>query len=532
MSTFIGSDSFIKSHFEQQRSGINKIIQELDSDGKGYVTINDLRQGMRKQGLDPLNHPEIKMVERSLVHKVEERLGSPLQPKDIPFAKIEFEDMYALLGDKDNVNIVQRALSNQLAVPDWEIFCREMTELFESVREVTDGHVATYIPQLAAQDPEWFGLSICTVDGQRFSIGDCHVDFTIQSCSKVFTYCIACEELGSEKVHEHIGFEPSGVAFNAFQLDDSRKPHNPMINAGAITTCSLIANNLSASHRFTHVVSKFSDFAGGARIGFDNATFLSEKDTADRNFALAYYMQENQVFPKTKNQIEDTLDLYFQLCSVLVDTESLAAMSATLANGGICPVTNKNTMSSQTVKNVLQLMLGCGMYDYSGEWSCTCGLPAKSGVAGALSVVIPSVMGIALFSPRLDARGNSVRGVEFCKRASVKYGWNIFDQLLMNIKHDDDEEEEEQQQEEQQILVDPITNSTRLPIDGETYLSSKHTPISTPTHTHFSGFTHSNGRTSSLEDSDSEYTDSHKRKRTISESQHMSPPTKKFKEHL
>lgn len=169
--------------------------------------------------------------------------------------------------------------------------------------------------------------------------------------------------IGGEKVHEHIGFEPSGASFNAFTLDDTNKPHNPMINAGAITTCSLIKPELSASKRFTYVTDCFSDYAGGTKIGFDNATFLSENDTADRNFALAFYMQENHVFPKSKNQIEDTLNLYFQLCSVLVDTDKLATMSATLANGGVCPINNKKTMSIQTVKNALQVRLSLFLYD-------------------------------------------------------------------------------------------------------------------------------------------------------------------------
>ena len=199
--------------------------------------------------------------------------------------------------------------------------------------------MATYIPQLACQDPDFLALSICTVDGQRFSYGDYDVDFTIQSCSKVFTYLMALADSSTEEVHSHVGVEPSGRAFNEFVLDKKGKPHNPMINAGAITICSLVKRHLKGSQRFADVLNTFSDFAGGARvrvcshsvslvlgvccglgvhmvffcpvlcgisflclwsagdlwwfrtqIGFDQATYLSEKATADRNFALAYYM--------------------------------------------------------------------------------------------------------------------------------------------------------------------------------------------------------------------------------------------------
>ncbi|EFC50245.1 predicted protein, partial [Naegleria gruberi] len=340
---------------------------------------------------------------------------------------IDFDAFYNIVGE--NTNIISRALTGRLAIPDWSNFCSKIKEIFEQTKEIKGGNVATYIPQLAEVDPELYGLAICTVDGQRFSLGDSDVDFTIQSCSKVFTYCIVCEDIGADNVHQYVGFEPSGGSFNAFTLDDENKPHNPMINAGAITVCSLVKPDLSPSKRFTYVSSKFSKFAGGSKIGFDNATFLSEKSTGDRNFALAYYMQENNVFPE-ESRLEDTLDLYFQICSILVNSNSLATMSATLANGGTCPLTNNRIVSNDTVKCALQLMLSCGMYDFSGNWSCTVGLPAKSGVAGAICIVIPSVMGMCLFSPRLDPRGNSVRGVEFCKRASDLFEWSLFDRLV------------------------------------------------------------------------------------------------------
>jgi glutaminase len=454
-------DAFLESHFQQQRNRIQQSYRELDTTSKGYVTVGDLKDGLVKRGLDSHRHPELKLIVQDLIRTLQLKKEVTVSPQQHDNLRIEFEDFFNLIGDKDNQTIVQRAFNNELAIPDWEDFCREISEIFESVRpndgmclcafvsfsltSSTDGKVADYIPQLAEADPNLFGLSICTVDGQRFNIGDTDHEFTIQSCSKVFNYCIGCDDHGPEHVHKYVGFEPSGVSFNAFTLDDNNKPHNPMINAGAIAVCSLLKSEMSASKRFMYATERYSDFAGGAKIGFDNSVFLSEKDTADRNFALTYYMQENGVFPKDKNSLDDTLDLYFQLCSVLVTTESLSSMAATLANGGTCPITNKKIVSPDTVKCALQLMLSCGMYDFSGEWSISVGLPAKSGVAGACCVVIPSVMGLTLFSPKLDKRGNSARAVEFCIRASSRFKWSIFDQLFL---HADDQEEEHSDEED------------------------------------------------------------------------------------
>ncbi|KAL0491487.1 glutaminase [Acrasis kona] len=451
MSRYSSSEAFIQSHFEQEKNAILDIYRKLDLSNKGFITVADLRQGLVMQGLDPFKNPRVMEDEERLLKSI--RMSNN-EKDNIEDFKIGFDEFFQLLSDKENQNIITRALLNELAVPDWPEFCKQLKEIFEEARANTDGHPADYIPQLATADQNLYGLSLCTVDGQQFSCGDHSYEFTIQSCSKVFTYCVACDELGPEKVHDHIGFEPSGVSFNAFTLDDNNKPHNPMINAGAITTCSLIKPEMKSSNRFTFMSNRLAEFAGGRKVGFDNATFLSEKDTADRNFALAHYMTEHNVFPKGTN-IQDTLDFYFQLCSCLVDTDRLSVMSATLANGGICPLNNKKVVSSATVKCALQLMLGCGMYDFSGEWACTVGLPAKSGVSGAVTVVVPSVMGVTVFSPRLGKRGNSERGVDFFTRASGKFGWNIFDQLF--AQQDDQDEDDVDQEQERSPQLRPDT---------------------------------------------------------------------------
>ena len=267
----------------------------------------------------------------------------------------------------------------------------------------------------------------------RFSLGDVTTPFTMQSCSKPFTYAVCLNELGSERVHQYVGQEPSGRMFNNLCLDYSNKPHNPLLNSGAIMSCaillSIVKPELPMSEKFDLVVEYFSKMSGEEGIGFNNSVFLSERDTADRNFALAYFMKENKCFPPGFN-LQETLDFYFQTCSLETTCESLSVLGGCLANGGVCPTTQDRVLSSQSVRDVLSLMHSCGMYNYSGQFAFKVGLPAKSGVSGSLVLVVPGVMGIALWSPPLDNLGNSVRGVAFAEKFIDKFNFHRFDNLV------------------------------------------------------------------------------------------------------
>ena len=181
--------------------------------------------------------------------------------------------------------------------------------------------------------------------------------------------------------------------------------------------------------RFDYVLDTWSRLSGNFRAGFNNSVYLSERQTADRNFALGYFMRENNAFPANTDLIQ-TLEFYFQCCSIEVTTQALSVVPATLANGGICPITGERIFRPDTVKNCLSLMGSCGMYDFSGEFAFTIGLPAKSGVAGGLMVVIPNLLGFAIWSPALDSLGNSVRGLEFCKKLVSKFNFHVFDSLV------------------------------------------------------------------------------------------------------
>jgi len=174
--------------------------------------------------------------------------------------------------------------------------------------------------------------------------------------------------------------------------------------------------------------------AGGFRPGFSNSTYLSERKTADRNFALGYFMRENGAFPDDVDLVE-TLEFYFQCCSIEMTVESMAVVASTLANGGICPLTGKRVLSPSTVQKCLALMSSCGMYDYSGEWAFSVGLPGKSGVSGVVIVVVPNVMGLCIWSPRLDAHGNSVRGIDFSRRLVDTFNFHNYDNVVGGV-HD------------------------------------------------------------------------------------------------
>ncbi|KAI1726768.1 glutaminase domain-containing protein [Ditylenchus destructor] len=328
------------------------------------------------------------------------------------------------------ISLISQALRNQLIVPNWCEFTSKIRDIFEECRAEKSGVIANYIPQLARQDPHRWGLSICTIDGQRFSQGDSRHPFCVQSVSKAFNYAIVASDLGADFVHSFVGHEPSGRLFNEICLDANGKPHNPLINAGAIIVTSLLKKGLSMADRYDFAFHEYRKLAGGGYVGFNNATFLSERDSADRNYALSYYMKENKCFPPGIQSLREELDFYFQLCSLETHCESAAVMAATLANGGVCPLTNDRCIDPRPCRDVLSLMYSCGMYDYSGQFAFHVGLPAKSGVSGAMIVVVPNLMGICLWSPPLDKMGNSTRGVLFCQKLIETFNFHNYDSLL------------------------------------------------------------------------------------------------------
>lgn len=297
-----------------------------------------------------------------------------------------------------------------------------LTELHSKYQSLNDGAIADYIPELTTANPAWFGICIVTADGQVFEVGDCDQLFTIQSVSKAFVFGLALEEHGREYVNSKVSVEPTGEAFNSIVLDEAtNRPYNPMVNAGAIATTDLI-QGYTCTERLKKLLDMFKRYTGRDH-DINVPIFLSEKATGFRNQAMAYLMRN---FGMVSDSIDQTLDLYFQQCSMMVNARDLAMLSATLANGGKNPVTQEQALDEHYVQDVISVMLSCGMYDGSGEWAYRVGIPAKSGVGGGITAVVPGQLGIGTFSPLLDAKGNSLRGIKVCEDLSRDFGLHLF----------------------------------------------------------------------------------------------------------
>jgi glutaminase len=303
-------------------------------------------------------------------------------------------------------------------------FAQTLQVVHDALKASQEGRVAQYIPELAKADPTHFGLALVDVQGNLHSVGDAQLPFTIQSISKVFVYGMALANHGREEVLARVGVEPTGDPFDSIiRLDEnSKRPDNPMVNAGAIATTSLIPGQ-DPTDKLNQMLRMFSRYIGRQPM-VDMAVFMSERTTGHRNRAMAHLMRH---FGMLGDRIDEVLDLYFQQCSVLVTCEDLAMMAATLANRGVNPKTRERAVESAYVKDILSVMYTCGMYNYAGQWAYTVGLPAKSGVSGGIIAVVPGQFGLAVFSPPLDSNGNSVRGIQASEALSRCWGLHIFD---------------------------------------------------------------------------------------------------------
>ena len=302
-------------------------------------------------------------------------------------------------------------------IPDY------LDQILGNVRDDTGGEVADYIPELAEANPDHLGAALCTTTGHLYSTGDSQVEYTAQSISKAFTYALALEEHGLEKVMEIVGMEPSGEAFNELSLNrEDNRPMNPMINAGAITITQTINGvDSTVEDRVERIRSYFSQLAGRELRIMDNVC-ESELDNADRNFSLAHMLRSYDII---SDDAHDAVVTYINQCSIGVTTEDLAVMAATLANGGKQPVTGEKILSSAVCQQTLAVMSSAGMYDGAGRWMAAVGIPAKSGVSGGLIGCLPGQLGVATFSPRLNEEGNSVRGVKAFELLSNDMGLHL-----------------------------------------------------------------------------------------------------------
>lgn len=296
-----------------------------------------------------------------------------------------------------------------------------LQHLLERFRGETGGEASQGPPEAADTPDDTFAIAMATVDGQVFAAGAADHLFSLQSISKPFIYGLALDRFGREEVHGKVNVEPTGEAFNSItELEEDHLPYNPMINSGAITMSAML-HHADPDRGCDWMMDMFGAYLGRPAHLHAN-TRLGGR--AHRNLAIAHLLRHFEVIG---DDIEGALDLYARQCAVAVSARDLAMMGATLANGGVQPATGHRALQREHVRDVLTLMFTCGMYDAAGHWAYTVGLPAKSGVSGGIVAVAPGRMGMAVYSPRLDPHGNSVRGVEACKAWSADWNLSMFE---------------------------------------------------------------------------------------------------------
>lgn len=292
-------------------------------------------------------------------------------------------------------------------------------------RFVRYGKPAGYIPELASKNPSRLGLAVCDMKGNIEKVGDCGEKFTMQSISKVIALILALEQNGFDNVFAKVGLEPTGDSFNsAVRLDHltDNKPFNPMINAGAIAVVSTI-RGATLEERKRVSIDYARRITGNPELDVDYEVFRSETETGYKNRAIIYLMRSNGII---EGDCEEHLELYFLLCSLACSCRDLSVFAATLANNGVSPVTGERLIQPRTVRLVRSLMATCGMYDYSGEYAATVGLPSKSGVGGGIISCAIGQYGIATYGPALDDKGNSIGGLKMLEYLSEEMELSIF----------------------------------------------------------------------------------------------------------
>lgn len=287
------------------------------------------------------------------------------------------------------------------------------------------GEVASYIPELSKADGEALGMCVTTLDGEEFFAGDCETKFTIQSISKVVTLMLAIIDNGVDYVFSKIGMEPTEAAFNSIinlENNNNQKPLNPMINAGAIATVSLITGD-TAEEKFNRILKFTRKITGNPDININESVYESERATGDRNRSLAYFMKSTGVI---EGNVEDVLDVYFRQCSMEVNCRDIARIGAMLANAGVIISNNERVISREATRIIKTIMVTCGMYDASGNFAVHIGIPAKSGVGGGIMAAVPRRMGIGVIGPSLDDKGNSIGGIKVLEELSRELDLSIF----------------------------------------------------------------------------------------------------------
>ncbi len=323
--------------------------------------------------------------------------------------------------ESDVLDVAQRAFTGDL--PQKQHVDDLIADAHERYAALSEGTVADYIPILAEADPSWFGLTLVGINGSTHTAGDVEIAFSIQSISKAFVFALVCDAIGHAAVHERIGVNNTGLPFNsvmAVELNGG-SPMNSMVNAGAIATTALMPGKTSAE-QWENIRTGLSRFAGRA-LEMDGTVYQSEMLTNQRNKAIARLLQS---YGRLDADPLDIVDIYTRQCALSVTATDLAVMGATLADGGVNPLTGERVVSPEVSRDTLAVLASCGLYERSGEWLFEIGLPAKSGVSGGIVAIAPGKGALGAFSPLLDSAGNSIRGQRACAYLSRALGLNLF----------------------------------------------------------------------------------------------------------
>jgi glutaminase len=402
--------------FETPDQGVPRLFAALDDGATGRVPAAALQHALRRVGFGAEHSAALSRLHDEL---------DVMRVLDAP----QFARLIALQP------VLRVAIENTNALPDWMPFAQHVKSEFESLCGETGGQLSRTSETYLRADPNKWALALCSTTGQQLLLGDYNERFCVDSCGKLVPYLIALELLGADEVHKYVGKEPNGRNFNDLALDKNNRPHSPVLNAGAMMIAALIKPDEPMAARFAYVRGVWERLVGGTAVGFDNEAYLARLDKGMRCWTLAYMMYDSNAFPphvKRGTPLNETVELFFMLTSLTCTSQQLAIASATLANGGVNPLTCERVFAREHVQNCLSLMASCGLYDNSGEFFFNVGMPAKSGAAGGLLAVAPTTLGLCSWSPRIDAQGISVRGAKLMHLLAHKYNFHVYDILVRN----------------------------------------------------------------------------------------------------
>lgn len=349
---------------------------------------------------------------------------------DSRFSKLMLTASF-LIGSAFIQSISAQSKKTSPVAPGAERVKAVVREAYEKFRGDTGGKNADYIPYLAKVDPKLFGVAVVTTDNQVFTLGDVNYSFSIQSIAKVFSLALAMEESGPDKVFEKIGSEPTGRPFNSpvAVVDMPTHTGNPLVNAGAVATVSLISGS-TADEKWNKILNFYSKVAG-EKLTLIDEVYKSEAATNTGNKALSYLLAK---YDRIYADPFESVDVYTKECSVGVNASQLARMGATLANNGVNPATGERVIKEEDIPHILATMMMAGLYDGSGGWAWHVGLPAKSGVGGGIVAIVPGKGAIAVFAPPLDEAGNSVKAQKVIEYVANKLDFNLYSPASVGLK--------------------------------------------------------------------------------------------------